>query len=196
MSQYGAPEAAGAYGQQSGAQAGAGAYGAYGQQPGQAYGQEPQQAYGQQQPGQEPQQAYGQQQPGQEPGMEPQQPGQQRPGEQQQQQQPNGMAATASPLAGLAGALQGTAQQQQNKLAPTAPGARQAPNHAHSRFSQDPHHHAVMQHYHKVAQHGMTASHIESFVHLGTLGLSMLAHNAGMTLGHEAEEDAPAAAAK
>lgn len=34
----------------------------------------------------------------------------------------------------------------------------------------------------------MTASHIESFVHLGTLGLSILAKNAGMTAGHEEEE--------
>lgn len=35
----------------------------------------------------------------------------------------------------------------------------------------------------------MSASHIESFVHLGTLGLAMLAKNAGMTAGHEAEEE-------
>lgn len=39
-----------------------------------------------------------------------------------------------------------------------------------------------------VAQ-GLTPDHIHSLVHVGTLGLAMLAKNAGMTAGHEPEEE-------
>ena len=37
---------------------------------------------------------------------------------------------------------------------------------------------------------GLTEDHIHSFVHLGTLGLSMLAHHSGMTAGFEDQIEA------
>jgi hypothetical protein len=90
------------------------------------------------------------------------------------------------------------------------------PQHAHSRFSQDPHHHNTMKHFHKiickhsfctspcfarnrglehmymltsVAAEGLTDAHIESFVHIGTYILAHLAKRSGMTAGHEPEEE-------
>ncbi|KAL9621352.1 MAG: hypothetical protein Q9160_004243 [Pyrenula sp. 1 TL-2023] len=197
MSQYGAADPASGYGAPS-AQA---PYAGYGQQAQAGYGQEPLQGapagYGHQRQGQGSQ--YGQEEP------PPQQPpalnGQEEagagvrpcvglagagaPGEARETngaREPNG--ELSKPRAGAVSKL----PQQGQALSRPPTNQSGGPNHAHSRFAQDPHHHMVMQHYHKVASHGMTASHIESFVHLGTLGLSMLAKNAGMTAGHEEEE--------
>ncbi|KAL9133845.1 MAG: hypothetical protein Q9175_004981 [Cornicularia normoerica] len=64
-----------------------------------------------------------------------------------------------------------------------------APRHAHSRFAQDPHHHATMQQFANIAKAGMTHDHIHSLVHVGTLALAMLAHSSGMTAGHEEEDE-------
>ncbi|RMZ86609.1 hypothetical protein DV736_g6165, partial [Chaetothyriales sp. CBS 134916] len=82
------------------------------------------------------------------------------------------------------------------------------PEHAHSRFSQDPHHHGMMGAFHKVArepfpnctprnikmltlpkEEGLTPAHIESFVHIGTFALAHLAKQSGMTAGHEPSDD-------
>ncbi|RMZ77517.1 hypothetical protein DV737_g4342, partial [Chaetothyriales sp. CBS 132003] len=63
------------------------------------------------------------------------------------------------------------------------------PEHAHSRFSQDPHHHNMMGSFHKIAHEGLTPAHIESFVHIGTFALAHLAKQSGMTAGHEPSDD-------
>jgi len=63
------------------------------------------------------------------------------------------------------------------------------PQHAHSRFAQDPHHHTTMMNFHKIASEGLSPAHIESFVHIGTFALAHLAKQTGMTAGHEPEED-------
>ncbi|CAF9904556.1 hypothetical protein IMSHALPRED_000105 [Imshaugia aleurites] len=63
-----------------------------------------------------------------------------------------------------------------------------APQHAHSRFAQDPNHHATMQQFANIAKAGMNHDHIQSLVHVGTLMLAMLAHSSGMTAGHEEED--------
>ena len=39
------------------------------------------------------------------------------------------------------------------------------------------------------AAEGLTPAHIESFVHIGSFALSHLAKQAGMTAGHESEEE-------
>jgi hypothetical protein len=186
--QYGAEAQQGAYGQQQQQQQ-QGQPGAEGQQ-GQ-YGVEAQQG------------AYGQQQQGQ-PGAERQQNGEPqgqgtegnngRPG---QEQNMNGRAqepkqGQGSQHPGASSALSRTGQPDQAGKAGQAGRPAVAPgmqNHTHSRFAQDPHHHGMMQQFHKIASEGMTADHLHSFVHLGSLGLAYLAHNAGMTHGHEPEEE-------
>ncbi|KIX97865.1 uncharacterized protein Z520_06643 [Fonsecaea multimorphosa CBS 102226] len=60
------------------------------------------------------------------------------------------------------------------------------PQHAHSRFAQDPHHAESMQLLDKIASEPIHEAHLESMVHVGLLLLARMAKKVGMTAGHEA----------
>ncbi|OAG39126.1 hypothetical protein AYO21_06677 [Fonsecaea monophora] len=62
------------------------------------------------------------------------------------------------------------------------------PQHAHSRFAQDPHHAESMQLLDKIASEPIHEAHLESMVHVGLLLLARLAKKVGMTAGHEAQD--------
>ncbi|OAL34453.1 hypothetical protein AYO20_06296 [Fonsecaea nubica] len=74
------------------------------------------------------------------------------------------------------------------------------PQHAHSRFAQDPHHAESMQLLDKIAcgfkpltggniiAEPIHEAHLESMVHVGLLLLARLAKKVGMTAGHEAQD--------
>ena len=47
-----------------------------------------------------------------------------------------------------------------------------------------------------IVAEGLTPAHIESFVHIGSFALSHLAKQAGMTAGHESDEEEEEEAAK
>jgi len=103
---------------------------------------------------------------------------------------PKGFESTPAGAEAIAGAGAGASMEpikQTDSMA--APARTAASNHAHSRFHQDPNYRSTMQAFHKIASHGMTPAHVESFVHIGTFALSILAKNYGMTAGYEPEEE-------
>ncbi|OAP55054.1 hypothetical protein AYL99_10754 [Fonsecaea erecta] len=61
------------------------------------------------------------------------------------------------------------------------------PQHAHSRFAQDPHHAEAMMLLDKIASEPIHEAHLESMIHVGLLLLARLAKKVGMTAGHDAQ---------
>ncbi|OQV05468.1 hypothetical protein CLAIMM_10201 [Cladophialophora immunda] len=61
------------------------------------------------------------------------------------------------------------------------------PQHAHSRFAQDPRHAESMRLLDKIASEPIHEAHLESMIHVGLLLLARMAKKVGMTAGHEAQ---------